>query len=156
MKRVLLFFLVVVAILINQNLIFAIETEDNTKTKEIKEMVENLLEERAVLWNDMFSQEDNLDKICSDLEDVVAEPLLGYDIDAFKKLKEEHTNMDKILDLKINKINEIKANKEKIKANIEVEWLMEGLEKNYKETVNYRIKLIKVNEKWKISDYNLK
>lgn len=63
--------------------------------------------------------------------------------------------MEKILNVDILKLRHIKSSEDRIVVHIEVEWLMEGFEKNYKERVDYIMDLIKDNNKWKISDYKV-
>lgn len=158
MKKLLLSFLLLLALIINQQFIFANENEekfDEYESKEVKIIVNQLLKKRAVLWNKLFNENESLDKIHDDLNEVVTEPLLTYDIEAFNKIKDDYTNMDKILDVSVNSINNIIIKENKLNLEAEVKWYMEGLEKNYTETIIYNMKLIKVKDRWKISDYSV-
>ncbi len=145
MKKLLLSFLLLLALIINQQFIFANENEekfDEYESKEVKIIVNQLLKKRAVLWNKLFNENESLDKIHDDLNEVVTEPLLTYDIEAFNKIKDDYTNMDKILDVSVNSINNIIIKENKLNLEAEVKWYMEGLEKNYTETIIYNMKLI--------------
>jgi hypothetical protein len=159
MKKVLLSFLLLIAILVNQELIFAVEKTDEIynkdKVEETRTVVNKLLKRRSELWNRMFSKNVKAENICKELEEIVIDPLLSYDIDAFKKLKSEYTNMDKILDVKVVEVKNINFGKDKMTVEIKVEWFMEGMEKKYKENISYCMTLMKDVEKWKISDYNI-
>ncbi|MDK2919872.1 MAG: hypothetical protein PWQ37_2605 [Candidatus Petromonas sp.] len=159
MKKVLLSFLLLIAILVNQELIFAVEKTDEIynkdKVEETRTVVNKLLKRRSELWNRMFSKNVKAENICKELEEIVVDPLLSYDIDAFKKLKSEYTNMDKILDVKVVEVKNINFGKDKMTVEIKVEWFMEGMEKKYKENISYCMTLMKDVEKWKISDYNI-
>lgn len=147
------------SILINQKLIFAIENIneniDMHNVDEVKEIINSLLCERAFLWNEMFSDETNLEEISSKLNRIVAEPLLSYDIDTFKKLKKEYTNMDKIINVNVTKINKIKFDKNEMIVDVEIEWLMDSLNDKYKEKITYKMRLVRDEELWKIKDYSL-
>ncbi|RKD27569.1 hypothetical protein SAMN02745883_00522 [Caminicella sporogenes DSM 14501] len=164
MKRVLLFFLLLVSILINQQFIFASENLnvnlnkqniDAIKADEFKEIINDLFKERAKLWNSMFSDETDLENVKKDLKNIVAKPLLEYDIESFSKLKEECTDMDKIVDVDVVSIENINIKGQKATADIEVKWLMENLRQTYSEKIAYKIELIKECDRWKIKDYNL-
>jgi len=159
MKKVLLSFLLLIAILVNQELIFAVEKTDEIynkdKVEETRTVVNKLLKRRSELWNRMFSKNVKAENICKELEEIVVDPLLSYDIDAFKKLKSEYTNMDKILDVKVVEVKNINFGKDKMTVEIKVEWFMEGMEKKYKENISYCMTLMKDVEKWKMSDYNI-
>lgn len=158
MKKVLLFFLILITLIINKGMIFAVEEGQAISEEEkieIKEDVNILLNKRSNLWNKLLSQQGKREKISQELKEVVAEPLLTYDLEAFSEITKEHTGMERILKVDVLDISNIKVNEEEIVIDIEVEWLMEGFEKNYKEKLDYRMNLIKKDSKWKISDYNV-
>ncbi len=161
MKRILLFFLLLIAIVVNKSMIFAIEDQgkfidkNEKETLQMKKDISDLLNKRANLWNSLFTEETNIKEINEELKELVAEPLLTYDIEAFEEIKNKHTGMEKILNVDILKLRHIKSSEDRIVVHIEVEWLMEGFEKNYKERVDYIMDLIKDNNKWKISDYKV-
>lgn len=159
MKKVLLFFLILITLIINRGMIFAVEEEGQAISEEekieIKEDVNILLNKRSNLWNKLLSQQGKSEEISQKLKEVVAEPLLTYDLEAFSEITKEHTGMERILKVDVLDISNIKINEEEIVIDIKVEWLMEGFEKNYKEKLDYRMNLIKKDSKWKISDYNV-
>lgn len=158
MKKVLLFFLILITLIINKGMIFAVEEGQAISEEEkieIKEDVNILLNKRSNLWNKLLSQQGKREEISQELKEVVAEPLLTYDLEAFSEITKEHTGMERILKVDVLDISNIKVNEEEIVIDIEVEWLMEGFEKNYKEKLDYRMNLIKKDSKWKISDYNV-
>lgn len=160
MKKVLLFFLLLIALVMNRGMIFAVEGTDSDidekKSLQIQKDVGEMLNKRANLWNKLFSEEAKLEEIKEELKEIVADPLLTYDIEAFRKIKKNHTSMERILKVKVVTVQNIKVNDSEISIDIEVEWLMEGLEKNYKEKVLYDMKLIKGEDGLRISDYNVK
>lgn len=160
MKKVLLFFLLLITLIINKSMIFAVEDTSSIiseeETIEIKNNVHDLLNKRAVLWNELFCEKSSLEEINEELKTIVAPPLLTYDMEAFSEIKNEYTSMERILKVDVLKVQDIKISDKEIIVDIEVEWLMEGFEKNYKEKVDYRMNLIKSDELWKISDYNVK
>ncbi|WP_432664125.1 hypothetical protein R9X47_26795 [Wukongibacter baidiensis] len=159
MKKVLLFFLLLITLVINRSMIFAVEDNDSnldeTQTLQIKKDINNLLNKRANLWNELFSEEKKLEEITEELKEIVEDPLLTYDIEAFNQIKAQNTGMEKILKVDVLKIKNTILGENEITADIEVEWLMEGFEKNYKEQVDYSMKLIKDDDKWKIYDYKV-
>lgn len=140
-------------------MIFAVEDHrtdmDEKEITVITKDINHLLNIRAGLWNKLFSEETNLEEISDELKEVVAKPLLTYDIEAFGQIKNEHTGMEKILNVDVLKVKNIKLDENRLNVEVEVEWLMEGFEMNYKEKVEYRMDLIKDDNKWKISDYNV-
>jgi len=140
-------------------MIFAVEDHctdmDEKETIEIKKDINDLLNIRANLWNKLFSEETKLEEVSQELEKIVAKPLLTYDIEAFEQIKNEYTSMEKILNVDVLKVENIKLDEKKLSVDIEVEWLMEGFERNYKEKLKYRMNLIKSDDKWKISDYKV-
>ncbi len=159
MKKLLLFFLLLFSILINQKLIFADEIKSvdrNDQAEEITNLVSDLLEERSELWNKMFSMDCDTEKIYEDLNEIVADPLLTYDIEAFKKIKADCTDMDKILDINVEDIDKIDIQEDGMKFEAKIEWSMENLDSTYKEKVSYKMELVKEEDKWKIKDYSLK
>lgn len=159
MKKVLLFFLLLITLIINKSMIFAVEDAGSIiseeETIEIKNDVHDLLNKRAVLWNELFCEKSKLEEINEKLKTIVAPPLLIYDMEAFSEIKNEYTSMERILKVDVLKVQDIKISDKEIIVDIEVEWLMEGFEENYKEKVDYRMNLIKSDELWKISDYNV-
>lgn len=160
MKKVLLFFLLLITLIMNRSMIFAVEDInsdlDENEVIQLKKEVSDLLNERSDLWNKLFSEETKLEEISEDLKEIVVDPLLTYDIEAFGEIKNEHTGMERILNVEVLTINNVKATDDEINIDVEVEWLMEGFEKNYKEKVLYSMKLLSDDNKWKISDYNVK
>lgn len=159
MRRILLCFLMLIAIMINRGTIFAVVNQNEAFSEEeamqIKRDINDLLTKRSNLWNKLFSEETKLEKISEELEEIVVDPLLTYDIEAFKEIKDMNTSMERILNVKVLTINNIKLDEDKITVDIEVEWLMEGFQENYKEKIDYKMNLIKHDNKWKISDYNI-
>lgn len=159
MKKVLLFFLLLITLVINRDMIFAVEDNDSdldeTQALQIKNDINNLLNKRANLWNELFSEEKKLEEIINELKEIVEDPLLTYDVEAFNQIKMQNTGMEKILNVDVLKIKDSVLTENDLTADIEVEWLMEGFEKNYKEQVDYKMKLIKVDDKWKIYDYKV-
>lgn len=140
-------------------MIFAVEDNDSsldeTQALQIKKDINNLLNKRANLWNELFSEEKELEEIIDELKEIVDDPLLTYDIEAFNQIKTQNTGMEKILKVHVLKVKNVALGENEITADIEVEWLMEGFEKNYKEQVDYSMKLIKADDKWKIYDYKV-
>lgn len=159
MKKVLLFFLLLITLIINKSMIFAVEDASSTineqETIEIKNDVHELLNKRAILWNELLSESSKLEEINEELKKIVAPPLLTYDIEAFSEIKNEHTSMERILKVDVLQVKDIKMSEKEIIVDLEVEWLMEGFEKNYKEKVDYRMNLINCDGVWKISDYKV-
>ena len=159
MRRILLCFLMLIAIMINRGTIFAVVNQNEAFNEEeavqIKRDINDLLTKRSNLWNKLFSEEAKLEKISEELEEIVVDPLLTYDMEAFKEIKDMNTSMERILNVKVLTIKNVKLDEEKITVDIEVEWLMEGFEENYKEKIDYKMNLIKHDSKWKISDYNI-
>jgi len=144
----------------NRSMIFAVEDTssdiDEKESTQIQKDVNDLLNKRANLWNKLFSEEAKLEEISEELKGIVADPLLTYDIEAFSEIKENHTSMEKILKVEVLTIKNIKVEDSEIDMDVEVEWLMEGFEKNYKEKVLYSMKLLKNEDGLKISDYSVK
>ncbi|WP_079491130.1 hypothetical protein [Maledivibacter halophilus] len=159
MKKVLLFFLILITLIINKNMIFAVEDAGQSigeeKRVELKKDVNSLLNKRSNLWNQLFSPKSNLVDINKELKEIVEEPLLTYDMEAFSEIKNKHTSMERILKVDVLDISNIRINEKEIIIDIKVEWLMEGFEENYKEKLDYRMNLIKKDEKWKICDYKV-
>ncbi|WP_432408845.1 hypothetical protein [Wukongibacter sp. M2B1] len=159
MKKVLLFFLLLITLVINRSMIFAVEDNgsdlDEEQALEIKKDIDDLLNQRANLWNQLFSEEKKLEEITGKLKEIVEEPLLTYDIEAFNQIKTENTGMEKILNVDVLEVKNAVIAENEITVDIQVEWLMEGFEKNYKEQVDYSMKLIRTDEKWKIYDYKV-
>ncbi|SHJ81128.1 hypothetical protein [Paramaledivibacter caminithermalis] len=159
MKKILLLFLLLVTLMINRNMIFAVENISNDVKQEeiikVKNEVHDLLNKRAALWNKLFSQKVELEEVNKELKKIVAPPLLTYDMEAFNEIKTKHTSMEKILKVDVLKVKGVSLEEEKIIVDIEVEWLMEGFEENYKQKVDYQMVLIKREDIWKISDYDV-
>lgn len=159
MKKILLFFLLLITLVINKSMIFAVEDTSSTVSEdqiiEIGNDVHDLLNKRALLWNELFCQQSNLEDINEELKRIVAPPLLTYDIEAFSEIKNGCTSMERILKVDVLKVKDVEIGEKEIIVDIEVEWLMEGFEKNYRENIDYRMNLIKSNEIWKISDYKV-
>lgn len=159
MKKILLFFLLLITLVINKSMIFAVEDTSSTISDdqiiEIQNDVHDLLNKRAVLWNELFCENSKLEDINEELKKIVAPPLLTYDMEAFSDIKNEYTSMERILKVDVLKVKDINISDKEIIIDIQVEWLMEGFEKNYKENVDYRMNLIKSDETWKISDYKV-
>lgn len=157
MKKVLLSFLLLISIIINYELIFAMDyiPTNNEELKSSKEIVETLLWERSILWNQLFSEESDIEEIHTKLKSIVCEPLLSYDKNAFQEINNNHTNMDLIKRVKVKKIDILELEEKKMLIDAEVQWIMEDLSKEYEEDLNYRILLLK-DEEWKISDYSLR
>jgi viroplasmin and RNaseH domain-containing protein len=140
-------------------MIFAVENISNDVKQEeiikVKNEVHDLLNKRAALWNKLFSQKVELEEVNKELKKIVAPPLLTYDMEAFNEIKTKHTSMEKILKVDVLKVKGVSLEEEKIIVDIEVEWLMEGFEENYKQKVDYQMVLIKREDIWKISDYDV-
>lgn len=158
MKKTLLFFLILIALLIHTKGHFAdanpvVEEEVNYEKE--RAMIEELFRERSNLWNNIYERTMETDEWTENLKKIVVEPLLSFDVEAFKQACEYPTDMDKVLGLKIVTIENVVYGKESMEAKIRMHWKMEGFESKYEEEIDYRVILKKENGKWKLYDYNV-
>jgi len=157
MKKVLLSFLLLISLILNYQIIFALDNlgyEDKT-VEEQKEVLENLLIRRANLWNQMFNSKVDKNVLIDELDEIVSEPLLTYDKQVFTDLYKNNTNMDIINDLEITKIRNLNMNESNSEFDATIKWEMENLQEKYQEILEYHFYLIFEDNKWKIKDYKV-
>ncbi|KXG77175.1 hypothetical protein [Thermotalea metallivorans] len=162
MKKVLLLFLALIALMMHVHSIFANERVEHLKTEakarefeKEKQIIQHLFAERAVLWNKLYQEPKNLIKYSQKLEEIVAEPLLTFDKKAFQDAVAFPTDLEKIMGVEVFNIENVAYGRTGMEAEIDVLWKMEGLYGNYEEQIRYRVILKKENESWKLSDYTV-
>lgn len=144
--------------IIHGKYIFANDTNPHSIVEEQQEeriIVENLFKERAKLWNDLYSQDKNLEELKNQLRDIIAEPLLTFDLEVFESLEKYPSDFDKINSLEIMKLGNITYGQKTMSADVTILWNMKGLKDDYLEQIQYRVVLLKDKGIWKLSDYNI-
>jgi hypothetical protein len=158
MKKTLLFFLILIAILMHTkgNLADANPViEEGMNYEKERAMIEELFKERSKLWNNIYERNVETSQWIEGLKDIVVEPLLSFDAEAFKQACEYPTDMDKVLGLKIVHIENVTYGRDTMEAKIKIHWKMDGLPSKYEEEIDYIVALKKENGKWKLCDYNV-
>ncbi|AOT72698.1 hypothetical protein [Geosporobacter ferrireducens] len=160
MKKALLVFLLLIAIFIHGKFIFA---DDNIVQDQYPVMnnesemtlIEGLFKQRTELWNDLYEANKNHEQFKNRLSQIVAEPLLSFDTDAFESLISDPTDMDKVLKVEVIKIENLSYGKTNMRATVTILWKMQGLEGHYLEEIKYKVVLLKDKGVWKLSDYSI-
>ncbi|TCO79357.1 hypothetical protein [Marinisporobacter balticus] len=158
MKKNLLFFLILIAICIHGKGSFVDANPaivEEVKLEKEKVMIEVLFKQRSKLWNNLYNKNMEKDQWMEQLKNIVREPLLSFDIEAFEEACEYPTDMDKVLDLKIIDIENIIYNGNVMEATTKICWTMQGLTAKYEEEIDYRVVLKEENNQWKIADYTI-
>ncbi|QXM05784.1 hypothetical protein [Crassaminicella indica] len=158
MKKTLLFFLILITIIIYAKGSFVDAnpaTKKDINYEKERAMIEELFRERSKLWNDIYERSMEIDEWTKELKNIVVEPLLSFDAEAFRQACEYPTDMDKVLDLRIVNIEDVAYGRDSMQAKIKIHWEMEGLSSKYQEEINYIVELKKENKKWKLCDYNI-
>lgn len=158
MKKILLFFLILVVIVIHGkgSFVDANATMANEKkfTTE-KVMIEGLFKRRAELWNKLYEKNNKQNQYVDQLKDIVTEPLLAFDMEAFQAAHEFPADMDKVLDLHIIEVNQVVYRRSEMAAKVKIHWKMQGLSSPYQEEIDYIVTLKQEDGKWKICDYSI-
>ncbi|PAB59209.1 hypothetical protein [Anaeromicrobium sediminis] len=154
MKKALLFFLVIIAIIVqfNNNTINAKAIDYNS---EEKVLMESLFKSRLKVWNNIYDSNVDKSNWVEELKQYVTNPLLEYDVNAFIQLTKNPTDIDKVIDVEIKEIKKMDRKEDTIRAIICAVWTMEGQNGTYIENIEYEILLKKENSTWKISDYKV-
>ncbi|MCT4595947.1 MAG: hypothetical protein N4A57_17005 [Anaeromicrobium sp.] len=154
MKKALLFFLVIIAIIVqlNNNTINAKAIDCNS---EEQVLIESLLKARLEVWNKVYDPSVDKPNWVEELKKYVTNPLLEYDVNAFIQLTKNPTDMDKVNHVKIKEIKKIDRKEDAIRAIVCAIWTIEGKKGTYMENIEYEILLKKENSQWKISDYKI-
>lgn len=158
MKKALLFFLILVTIFIHGkgSLVDANSVkEDVVKFEKEKAIIENLFKRRSKLWNDLYNKTMENEQWVQKLKNIVIDPLLSFDVEAFEEACKYPTDMDKVLDLKIISIENVTYDDCEMTALVNICWTMQGLTSKYEEVIYYQVLLKKVEDQWKIADYNI-
>lgn len=162
MKKVLLLFLALITLMMHVHSIFANERVEYLKTKEFekefekeRQIIQHLFAERAALWNQLYQEPKDLIKYSQKLEEIVAEPLLTFDKEAFRDAVECPTDLEKVMGVEVFNIENAAYGRTGMEAEVDVLWKMEGLDGKYEEQIRYRVILKKENESWKLSDYTV-
>ncbi|WZL74684.1 hypothetical protein QBE52_08350 [Clostridiaceae bacterium 35-E11] len=158
MKKILLFFLILVVVIIYGKGSFVDANTTIPKEQGFsneKQIIEQLFQQRAQLWNKLYEKNNKPSQYINQLKDIVAEPLLAFDIQAFQDVQEFPTDIDKVLDVHILKINHVVYKRSEMTAKVKMYWKMQGLSSQYQEEIDYIVTLKRQNNKWKICDYNI-
>ena len=158
MKKALLVFLMFIAIFIHGKFIFANDNmlqEVVVKTESEMILIQDLFKERTKLWNELYENSKNQEQFARKLSQIVAEPLLSFDTEAFESLLSYPTDMDKVLEVQVIKIEDLSYGKTNMMALVTIRWKMQGLESQYVEEIRYKVVLLKDKGTWKLSDYSV-
>lgn len=158
MKKTLLFFLILITIFIHGKGSFVDANPamvEEVKFEKEKVMIEELFKQRSKLWNNLYNKNIQKDQWMEQLKNIVREPLLSFDVEAFEETCEYPTDMDKVLNLKIINIENVTYNGDEMEATTKISWTMQGLTAKYEEEIDYRVVLKEENNQWKIADYNI-
>ena len=157
MKKTLLLFLVLIAIIIQMkgDFVNANQMFNEDHYLEEKVIVENLFTTRSILWNRVYNEEINIDKWREELKKIVKNPLLDYDIEAFNNLKKFPTDLDRVVHLEIVDMKNVVNKDDEIVAILKIKWTMQGSESLYDEEISYSVTLQKEDMIWKLCDYKI-
>ena len=157
MKKTLLLFLVLIAIIIQMKGDFVNANQMFNKEEYLEEriIIENLFTTRSILWNRVYNQEINIDKWREDLEKIVRKPLLDYDVEAFNNLKKVPTDLDRVVHLEIVDIKNVVNKDDNIVGVVKIKWTMQGTSSLYDEEILYSVILQKEDMIWKLCDYKI-
>jgi|GEM_PF-7026044 len=159
MKRILLFFLLLMAIAMQGKENFADAKADlaNIEASEYhkeKQVIENLFKQRAALWNSVYDDINFIDKFEKELQKLVADPLLAADLEAFEAAKNYPSDLDLVLDLKVIDIDDVIYGRTKMNASVKINWKMQSVASYYYEEIDYKVILIKSDSSWKLYDFS--
>ena len=162
MKKGLLVFLMLIAIFVHGKLIFANEskTEENIE-KNVENigselvLIENLFRERTHIWNDLYESNRKLEFYKEKLSQVVAEPLLAFDLGVLESLLNDPTDLDRVLEVNVVQLEDLYYGKTNMISTATILWKMKGLEAQYVEEIRYKVILVKDKGVWKLSDYSV-
>ncbi|HHY90986.1 MAG TPA: hypothetical protein GX503_04900 [Clostridiales bacterium] len=161
MKKTLLFFLIGAAIALYGSGYFANADRLSASESGIqqweheKHLIESLLKKRAVLWNQVYEDDVDMEFWIQELQQIATEPILSSDIKTFRELKQFPTELDKVLDLKVCHIDDIYYGRNQITAKATVNWHMAGTESEYQEEIKYKIVLKESDHRWKLCEYTI-
>lgn len=112
-------------------------------------LCEKLLVQRAEAWNNILREDYDYDAFYNDMNSIASGKLLGEDLETFIYLKENPTDMEKVISLEFD---ERKIEKAGVNALIQgkVTWYLEGQE--YIETIegDYKIEMQRHKANWYI------
>ena len=151
-------FLAIIALLINRQAIFALECKvdlDSTEVIETKEILQYILEKRAILFNSLANNESEFLEIKSELRALEIDPLYKYDIEAFALLLDEPSGIDLIHEVNVMGIEDYEKVEDKIMLVANVKWIMEDVAGQYIELRRYRFHLCLDDNIYKLQDYEL-
>lgn len=154
MKKTLLFFLCVIALIVHINNGSIDVTAMNAQSRD-KALIESLFKERFNVWNEIYDKDIDKSVWVENLKKCVTEPLLTYDVKAFMQISDNPTDVDRVIDVEVVKVNKIDKEEDVIRAIVDVKWTMQGKEKSYLENITYKIRASKQGRVWKISDYEV-
>lgn len=160
MKKELLsfLFLIVIAVFVNRNAIFALENQVDLSSQEVmdtKVILQDILEKRAILFNSLANNESEFLEIKSELRSLEIDPLYKYDIEAFALLMDKPSEIDIIKEVDIMEVTDFEKAQDEIIIAAKVKWLMEDIAGHYVESRQYRFHLNLEYNIYKLKDYEL-
>ena len=157
MKKTLLFFLLLMAILLQGKGIFADAKAGSAvaalEYNKEKQVIEKLFQQRAALWNRVYNDANSIQSFKKDLQMIEEDPLLSMDLEAFEEARNYPTDLDLVLDMEVQGIEDVSYGRTKMKAIVKINWKMQGQSSYYYEEIHYKVILIKSDRVWKLYDF---
>ncbi|MBM7614839.1 hypothetical protein [Alkaliphilus hydrothermalis] len=160
MKRMLVFFLLLILFSSHFQSIFAAFQEEEPHIDTLLPRVQEIFEVRTEVWNKILedSGKRSLTKIQEELVQYVEGPLLREDMRTFKQMLENPTSYEKIKNFRIDECSPLELEKGIMKLHMNIVWELESYEDygiSDKTSVNYVVELSENNGKWFLWNYRV-
>ncbi|WP_026476182.1 hypothetical protein [Alkaliphilus transvaalensis] len=157
MKRMLVFFLLLIVLSSHLQVIFASFTEEEPLTEELLQRIEEIFQVRIDMWNALLESEETNDimQLEEILKDYIVDPLITDEISLYEEMLNEPTFFEKIRALTIIESSQLENSIDKKKIRLKIIWELEGYSGVSTETVNYILEMRKSKELWLLADYQV-
>lgn len=120
----------------------------------IGEELEQIFMTKANIWNKfVLGGYETIRSLELDLREISVDPLLSSDLKIFNELKNNPTSYELIESVTIQNFELIDINKYYAIGNVQINWVMQDGQQTYMEEIDYTVYLLRVHEKWMLSDY---
>lgn len=156
MKKIIMPILLIILLLANQHNIFAAlnPAYDGLKDEDIILRLEEVLQNRILIFNDLHGEtKTDLKDIKKKLKMYIVDPLLSSDIETFELMISEGVDYELIRDFQLDSFKILKHESENVHMEVEINWLLEGMQVSRYESITYFMEMEKRGEKWFLKDY---